>query len=222
MPIKYDPILARFRENDSGDISTVTAGLAQEILDRQSADTTLQTNINNEATARGNADTTLQNNINSEATTRGNADIALGNRINTLENNEFKVLYYAEINTTTGTITKPTNSTIILNDFPEGLDAVVETIINGEPSGVSAVTAGDTPITISSFDTSGNYTLSGIPSAYPVALIYVLKIKSIDYVNLTFDNIIESQSTNTATIEYVDQQILIAENNSIINALIFG
>jgi hypothetical protein len=47
----------------SGDISSLQADLAQEVLDRQAADTTLQSNINSEATARANADTALQGEV---------------------------------------------------------------------------------------------------------------------------------------------------------------
>lgn len=124
----------------------------------------------------------------------GGTDPADQARITNLENNEFKILYYEAINTSTGTITKPTNTTIILNDFPQGYDAVVETIVNGEPTGQIAKTSGGTPITVSSFDTSGNYTLSGTPSSFPIALLYVIKVKALYLSNLTFDNVIESQN----------------------------
>jgi len=118
--------------------------------------------------------------------------------ITNIKNYEFKILYYASINTGTGTITKPTNTDIILNDFPQGYDAVVETIVNGEPTGEIAKTAGGVPITVTSFDISGNYTISGTPSAFPIALLYVLKVKSQYMSNLTFDNIIESQNLSAA------------------------
>lgn len=120
-------------------------------------------------------------------------------RVTALENHEFKVLYYEEINTASGAITKPVGSTIILDDFPSGIDAVVETIVNGKPSGYSPNTAGGVAVTVSSFDTSGNYTLSGTPSAFPVALLYVLRIKLVDWDNLDIDNIIEAQDYNKVT-----------------------
>ncbi len=124
----------------------------------------------------------------------GGTDPADQIRITNLENNESKILYYEAINSTTGTITKPTNTTIFLNDFPQGYDAVVETIVNGEPTGQIAKTSGGTPITVSSFDTSGNYTLSSTPSSFPIALLYVLRVKALYMSNLTFDNIIEAQN----------------------------
>lgn len=189
--------------------------IVSEAASRLSADNVLQGNIDDEevariaadsseASTRASADTTLQNNINTEASTRAANDTALGNRTTILENNEFKILYYESISSTSGTVTIPTNATILLNDFPQGIDAVIETIVNGEPSGLSAYTSGGTAITISSFDTSGNYILSGIPSAYPVAILFVLKTKGINYQYLTIDNIIEAQTTNGATVAYVD------------------
>ncbi len=53
------------------------ANIAQEILDRKAADTTLQNNITAEANAREEADTTLQNNINAEETARKESDATL-------------------------------------------------------------------------------------------------------------------------------------------------
>lgn len=116
-------------------------------------------------------------------------DPSLPDRVTYLENNEYKILYFQSISAATGTITKPTNSTILLDQFYEGGDAIVETLINGQPSEQSPVTAGGAVVSVSSFDTSGNYTLSGTPSSYPVALVYILKIKAEDYQNLVTANI---------------------------------
>jgi hypothetical protein len=70
----------------------IAAGLAQELLDRAAADTTLQGNINTvagnlstETSARQAADTTLQSNIDSEASTRASAISALDSRVVALE-----------------------------------------------------------------------------------------------------------------------------------------
>jgi len=218
MGVKFDYILRKLRQDDTYDDTVINAALAQEILDRGSADTTLQNNINaeataraladtNEATARANADTTLQNNItaeataranadSAEATARANADTALGNRISTLEANEYKVTYWASISSNSGTITKPTGSTIIVDGFSSGIDALVETIVNGQPSGFSPVTAGGAYVTVSSFDANGNYTLSGTPSATPVALLYILTIPADQYQNLDLTKVITAEPSN--------------------------
>lgn len=70
----------------------ITDAIDQEISDRTSADTTLQTAITNEATARTNADTTLQGNITTEATARAAADTAINGEITQLKED------YSELN----------------------------------------------------------------------------------------------------------------------------
>lgn len=109
---------------------------------------------------------------------------------NTTANNEYKIAYYQEISSSTGTITVPTGATILLNQLAGGADALVSTI-DGVPTGSFPQTSGGVQVDVTSFDSSGNYVLSGTPSSYPVALIYWLKISAADYPNLDIDNIIE-------------------------------
>ena len=61
------------------------AAIAQEITNREAADTTLQNNINSEETARKESDATLQANITAEANAREAADTTLQNNINSEE-----------------------------------------------------------------------------------------------------------------------------------------
>jgi len=84
-----------------------------------------------------------------------------------------------------------------LDQFYSGGDAIVEALSNGQPTGQSPLTVGGAVVSVSSFDTSGNYTLSGTPSSFPVALVYIFKIKAIDYVNLSIDNIMSMEQANT-------------------------
>lgn len=121
-------------------------------------------------------------------------------RLQTLENNEIKVAYFTEINSNTGTIVIPTGATILLDQFSGGVDALVSTISTGQPTGKNPVTAGAAIVDVASFDASGNYTLTGIPNAYPVALVYILKIDAKDWSNLTTANILEWENyTYTGT-----------------------
>lgn len=161
------------------------------------------------------SDAVSQSQLDSETAARESADIDLSNRTTILENNELKILYYKEINTTSGSITKPTNSNILLGDFPEGLDAVVETIVNGKPTGLSPTTGDGSPITVTSFDSSGNYTISGTPTSFPIALLFVVKIKAIDYSNISIGNVIEAQVIDSASIDYVKSGLSIkVDSNS--------
>jgi hypothetical protein len=122
-------------------------------------------------------------------------DPSAGSRITILENNEYKVAYFASVSSSTGTITIPTGATILLDQFAGGVDAYVSTISSGQITGQNPVTAGGITVDVTSFDALGNYTLSGIPSAYPVGIIYILKIKAINWSNLTIDNIIEYEKS---------------------------
>jgi hypothetical protein len=129
----------------------------------------------------------------------------VNSRITTLENNEYKILYFQAISATTGTITKPTNSTILLDQFYSGGDAIVETLSNGQPTGQSPLTGGGAVVSVTSFDVNGNYVLSGTPSAFDVALVYILTIKAVDYANLNVANIMAME------------EILITKTSQLIN-----
>ena len=120
--------------------------------------------------------------------------------VTTLQNNEYKITYFAEISAATGTITKPTGSAILLDQFAGGVDAYVSTIANGQPTGNFPTTAGGVAVDVSSFNTLGNFTLSGTPSGYPVALIYILKIKAQDYSNLDITKILDLEGVSVVNL----------------------
>ena len=107
-----------------------------------------------------------------------------------IANNEFKIFYYSEINSNEGRITLPENATIQQDEFPGGVDALVNTIENGFPSGDNPQTVDGTPVDVSSFDEMGNYSLDGSPVSYPVAIIYILKVPNKYWHHLNPDYII--------------------------------
>lgn len=127
----------------------------------------------------------------------GGTDPALEARVEYLEDNTYKITYFAEINGTTGTITKPTNSTILTDQFFGGVDAYVSTIQNGQPTGIFPQTAGGVAVDVTSFNTAGDFVLNGTPSAYPVALIYKLSIAAINWQNLDQDYVLDMEITDT-------------------------
>lgn len=88
----------------------ITDAIDQEISDRTSADTALQTAITNETTARANADTTLQGNITAEATARAEADTAINGEITQLKEDLYPIA------TQVSTITFDKVATVTPND----------------------------------------------------------------------------------------------------------
>jgi len=125
------------------------------------------------------------------------AVISIAARTTVLENNIYEVTYFESVSSTTGTLTIPTGATIRLGKLPGAADALASTITSGDPTGTSPVTAGGEVVSITSFDASGNYTLSGTPSAYPVAIIYILTITALNWSNLNIDNIMEFNAVNS-------------------------
>ena len=112
----------------------------------------------------------------------GAGDPALGARVSALENEHVKARWFYEIGTgTSGTITPPSGGTILLDQWGMGVDAVVSTVTHGMPPDfVLARTAGGVVIS-ATLDVEGNWTLSGTPAAYPVALIYAYQVKFKDF-----------------------------------------
>lgn len=72
---------------------------------------------------------------------------------------------------TSGTVTLPSNSTVILDDFGGTVDAVVTQISGGKPNQIPALTSTGA-IVATTFDGSGNWAFSGTPVSYPVAIVY--------------------------------------------------
>lgn len=127
----------------------------------------------------------------------GSSDPTINTRLTTLEQNVYKITYFTTINSSSGTISIPTGATILTGQFNSGIDAFVSTIQNSKPTGIFPQTSTGTEVDVSSFNTMGNYTLTGTPTSFPVALLYVLSIKAVDYSNLNISNILEEETMET-------------------------
>lgn len=96
-----------------------------------------------------------------------------------------KCLWFESISSgTSGTLALPTQGTVVLDQWSAGVDALASQISSGIPTFVSPATAGGVTIT-ATLDAAGAWTLSGTPSAYPVAIIYVYQVK-LRYFNATY------------------------------------
>ncbi len=87
---------------------------------------------------------------------------------------------------TSGTVTLPSSSTVVLDDFGGTVDAIITTITGGRPDTVAAVTATGAVVG-TTFDSSGNWVLSGTPSAYPVAIIYRVRQTLVNFDSTSSD-----------------------------------
>jgi hypothetical protein len=100
------------------------------------------------------------------------ADTAeIESRVTALEDKNVITTRFASVSSTTGTVTLPANSTVRLDDFGGTTDAIVTEIASGRPTNQLAYTAAGNVVT-TTFDASGNFVLSGVPAAYPVAVVY--------------------------------------------------
>ena len=113
---------------------------------------------------------------------------SLTSRVGNLENTEYEITYFESVATATGTVIKPTGSTIVLDQFPGGVYAFVSKIENGKPTGEFPQTSLGVIVDVSFFDALGNYTLSDTPSDPTFAIIYTIRIDAINYGNINLDN----------------------------------
>lgn len=141
--------------------------------------------------------------------------IDLQNQINSVTSNEIEVIYFSEINSDSGTIIIPAGATIQLDQLPGGVDAFVNTIANGQPTGTFPSGSSGEVIDVAVFDMAGNFTLTGVPNGYPCALIYVLKIAQADMGNLDLSKVIEFWEPKV--INDFEKEFLIASTSWVVN-----
>lgn len=85
--------------------------------------------------------------------------------------------YFAAVTSASGTIAYPSGSTLQLESFQDLENALVSTMVGGKPDFNAALSAGGVRV-VCSLDSSGAYSLSPAPAAFPspVAIIYRVKI----------------------------------------------
>lgn len=143
------------------------------------------------------------------------ADLA---RITTLENNEYKITYYEIVSGTSGSLTIPSQATINSGEFGLSGNCVLSKIDgSNKPTFESPKTAGGTVVTASLNETTGAWVASDTYTDANVALIYSIKIKAINYGNLTYDNIIETVDD----IPTVDTTIIDGSTNAVSGNAVF-
>lgn len=132
-----------------------------------------------------------------------NQVIGLANRIDSLEGTLYEYEIFENITTgTAGTVTIPTGATIRLDQYIEGQDCLIaKTDSQGRPVDDIAREADGTPIT-GTLDSAGNYTISGTPEAYPVAIIYQVAVSGQDIGNIDLDQIVDREQLGDTELLY--------------------
>jgi hypothetical protein len=96
-----------------------------------------------------------------------------------------KVLWFATISSgASGTLAPPSYGTILTDQWGTGNSALASQITSGVPNFISPRTAAGVVVT-ATLDSLGNWTLSGTPSTYPVAVVYVYAVK-LKYFNYAY------------------------------------
>lgn len=118
---------------------------------------------------------------------------SLSTRVENLENNEsIYQLFQFVGQSTTGQVTIPTGATIF-DIYGDGiLDAiVVEADINQNPTNVNSTNSSGQIVQVTSLNNNGDYTLDSLPTVN-ACLLYFIKIKAADIVNIPLTAIVEA------------------------------
>lgn len=143
-----------------------------------------------------------------------NSDVAqLEIRVQNLEEDEILYEVWEGIGTSSsGQVTVYTQSAVIFSRYEDGMDAIcVQTDTQGRPIDQLAKTSSGAPIQVSSFDSSGNYTLTGTPAS-DSAIIYFLKIQSRYKSNIPLDKIADVYDVDDGYAPVPSREIVASEN----------
>lgn len=146
--------------------------------------------------------------------------LGIKNRLSGVENDEVLFELYEIITTgVTGTVNIPNGGTILLDRYENAGDAICAMVDNNNrPIPEPVYSATGTPVVVQSFNIYGNWHLSTQPSAYPVAIIYIIKIKQKDVDKVPLGSIVSStvegleEHIADSTVHYLQENISITES----------
>lgn len=131
-----------------------------------------------------------QYDLDAEIAARIAGDNALNNRTSILENNEYKITYFEIVTGTSGSLAIPTGATINEGEFGASGNAVLSKIDgSNKPTIESPKDISGNVVTVS-LNTDGSWVTSAAYTDISVAIIYSVRIKAVDYPNLTYANIV--------------------------------
>lgn len=124
----------------------------------------------------------------------------INGEITQLQNNEYKITYYEVVSGAGGSLTVPTGATINEGEFGSSGNCILSKInVDNKPTFESPKTAGGVIVTASLDPITGVWSASGVYTDPSVALIYSLKINALNYPNLDYDFIIQSEEIDDKT-----------------------
>lgn len=120
-----------------------------------------------------------------------NQSIAISDRVVILEENLYEYEIFKRIESgTTGTVSIPEGAEIRFGQYIDGQDCLIlKTDSEGRPIDDVARTSTGEPI-LGAINSAGNYSLTGSPEAYPVAIIYQVVIESKNIGNLDLEFVV--------------------------------
>lgn len=104
-----------------------------------------------------------------------------GLRLTALEDKDYVGCWYFQVGSGTSGALTPAQGVLELDRFPGGADVLVSSCaVDGSPNWETPLTAGGSPVT-ATMDAAGHWALSGVPAAYPVALVYAFRVDFAEY-----------------------------------------
>ena len=113
----------------------------------------------------------------------------IDNRLKTLEETIHKYeIYHLITEGTTGSVEKPTHGDIIMDQYPAGGDCIIVKTDSTTQKPIEALVYDASGVLVEgTLDINGNYTLSGVPTIYPVALVFQVSLAAM-YKTLELSN----------------------------------
>jgi hypothetical protein len=114
----------------------------------------------------------------------GGLDPVTEGRIDNLETRYARITRFETIGTnTSGTLTIPTNETVVLDDFGGTKDAIVTTLVSGKPDWSPVIDTNGSLVT-TSFDTNGAFVLSAVAATTNNCIVFRTEVEA---KNLVYD-----------------------------------
>lgn len=132
--------------------------------------------------------------------------------------------YYAIVSAASGTIAYPSGATLYTDSFQDLEDALVSTLQAGKPDFNAALSSGGARCVVS-LDATGSYSISPIPVAWPVAVIYRVKISilsfNVDDPNVIYEDV-ERIGLGSGAVDSVNGKVgavqIVAGSNVVVNS----